>query len=401
MSNRNATASWSGYSHQGQVGLLVALRKLQEQIDLTNHFVQFETYEDVAIYELQADGYKRYLSVHQVKAYYSDGSHLKSTYSSVLNENFDDGNEKFLHTTAEITDWTTSATTNNNNVARYVYNQMPLKNYCGTTEIEDYIKSELRAILGKDEPFIDIAYLRLSFTLDQKIRLEHQKASKSLFDINFSLEEILQIIQNEEDFNKKEILDCRRLFYNSFIEVALEENLTEDHIDSLEANIIREINNLDDNHFMQFLQLLNLNVTPNKLKNSQVFYNEDGLRQVFFKMLFGVTNCNAMLEENSINYSRNTFPNKFVLTAIISDESEAVKVVNNIIENLKQQNLLWENHELVNRNIEIDIVRNNPSIGMIATVLNDADSNKFMSFSKSKLIKRDGALDKLNNGTIN
>lgn len=29
MSNRNPTPSWSGYSHQGQVGLLIALRECE------------------------------------------------------------------------------------------------------------------------------------------------------------------------------------------------------------------------------------------------------------------------------------------------------------------------------------------------------------------------------------
>ena len=401
MSNRNATASWSGYSHQGQVGLLVALRKLQEQIDLNTHYVQFETHEDVAIYQLLPDGTKSYLSVHQVKAYYSDGNHLKSTYGSVLNGTFEDGGEKILHTVAEITDWESSATTNTNGVALYVYNQAPLKAYCGTTEIEEYIKIELRNILNKAEPFIITAYQRLSFTLDHKIRIEHQKAYKSLFDITFTLDEILQIIQCEDVFQQKEILDCRKLFYDTFIEVALEENLTQDHIDLLEAGIVKDINNLDDNQFLKFLQLLNLNVTPIKLKSSQIYFNEPGLKQVFFKILFGVVNCNATLEANSINYSRNPFPNKFVLTAIISEEFEASQVVTNIIENLETQNVLWEKHLLINRHIEADLVRANPSIGMISTVLTDSDNNKFMSFSRSKLIKRDDALHQLNHGTNN
>ena len=68
MCNRNATASWSGYSHQGQVGLLVALRKMREAgIDLSSHFVQFETREDVAIYQLIPGAPPSYKTIHQVR----------------------------------------------------------------------------------------------------------------------------------------------------------------------------------------------------------------------------------------------------------------------------------------------------------------------------------------------
>jgi hypothetical protein len=50
-SNRNATASWSGFSHQGQVGLLIALRDLQKDgVDKDNNYVLFEKHEDVAVY---------------------------------------------------------------------------------------------------------------------------------------------------------------------------------------------------------------------------------------------------------------------------------------------------------------------------------------------------------------
>ena len=83
MCKRNATASWSGFSHQGQVGLLIAIRKMRENgIDLTNHYLEYEKKEDVAICQ-RTNGITQYLSVHQVKAYYSNG-HLLSSYESVF-----------------------------------------------------------------------------------------------------------------------------------------------------------------------------------------------------------------------------------------------------------------------------------------------------------------------------
>jgi hypothetical protein len=67
MCNRNATASWSGFSHQGQVGILVALREMKKipKEEYDSHFLEYETQEDVAISNQPLVGDKGYLSVHQ------------------------------------------------------------------------------------------------------------------------------------------------------------------------------------------------------------------------------------------------------------------------------------------------------------------------------------------------
>ncbi|MCZ2481173.1 ABC-three component system protein [Aquirufa nivalisilvae] len=401
MSNRNATASWSGYSHQGQVGLLVALRKLQENgIDLNTHYVQFETHEDVAIYQEPIRGVRVYLTVHQVKAYYSATNLYKSTYGGVLNGNFEPGNERYLHTAVDISDWVTSATTNNNNVLRYPYT--PNQHHCGTTEIEAFIKVELKNILNAANPIIDDAYYRLSFELDHRIRQEHQKAYKHLFDIKFSLQEINQLIRSTETFTEKDIYDCRKLFYDTYIDIVKNENLSQERIDSIQDNIIKQINALDDSDFLLFLQRLNLNETPERLKHAQIYYNSPGLKQVFFRMIIDIVNADPTLIENVVKYSKDAEPSKFILTTIIEEESEQLTVVENILTNLKSQNLLWENHSLVNRNIEIELVNRNPDINMVATTEEKADDkDKFMSFTNSKLIKRESATQKLNNGGDN
>lgn len=401
MSNRNATASWSGYSHQGQVGLLVALRKLQEnEIDLNTHFVQFETHEDVAIYEEPIGGSRTYLTVHQVKAYYSATNLYKSTYDGVLNGNFEPGNAKYLHTAVGISDWDTSAITNNNDVLRYAYTAT--QNHCGTTDIEIFIKEELNTILNAPPPVIDEAYYRLSFELDHRIRQEHQKAHKHLFDIKFSLQEINQLIQSVETFKKKDIYDCRKLFYDTYIDIVKNENLTQDRIDSIQDNIIKQINALDDSNFLLFLQRLNLNETPERLKQTQIYYNSPGLKQVFFRMIIDIIHTDPTLIENVVKYNKEAEPSLFVLTAIIEEEREQLTVVENILTNLKSQNLLWENYSLVNRNIEIELVNRNPAINMVATIEENADDkDKFMSFTNSKLVKREYATQKLNNGEDN
>jgi len=401
MCNRNATASWSGYSHQGQVGLLVALRTMQESgINLNTHFVQFETHEDVAIYEDIPGGTRVYKTVHQVKAFYSEGNQNKSKYNSVLNEDFEDGNEKFLHTAVGITDWDTSSTTNNNNVLRYAYT--PKQSHCGTTEIEIFIKTELNNILNENVAVVNEVYHRLTFELDHRIRSEHQKKHKHLFDIKFCLSEIDNLIKSKEIFAKKEIFDCRRLFYDTYAEMLKVVDVEKSRVEFLEENIIKEINALGDDDYLLFLQRLNLNETPERLKQTQISYNGPGLKQVFFKMILQIMNVNPTLEENAVKYQVKHEPSRFTLTSIIDEEEDQLTVVKNILTNLNSQNLLWENHSLINRNIEIDLIERNPSINNIPDLERQMDEKKkFMSFTNSKLINKENALKRLNDGGVN
>ena len=53
MDDRNATGSWSGYLHQGKVGLLIGLQKMNELIekenDLSDWIIEYESAEDFDI----------------------------------------------------------------------------------------------------------------------------------------------------------------------------------------------------------------------------------------------------------------------------------------------------------------------------------------------------------------
>lgn len=82
-SQRNATSSWSGFSHQGKVGILVALveinKLLSEDRPLEDWIMCQENVEDFDI--KKGDEVK---SRHQVKAY-SEGNNLND-YADVLCE---------------------------------------------------------------------------------------------------------------------------------------------------------------------------------------------------------------------------------------------------------------------------------------------------------------------------
>lgn len=399
VNNRNATASWSGFSHQGQVGILIALRELQkEDVDQNNTFIQFEKCEDVAIYT-EVDEDIEYLSVHQVKAYYSDRSNFKSKYSPVLNGVFQLGNENYLHTVVEIDDWDTSLMENKNNINRYKYSNDNF--HCGTTEIESHIKNELAKIIGENDGKIECAVKRLTYQLDLKIRGEHQKKKKELFDVKFSLSEIKQFVLDESEFNSKEIFDCRKLFYDLYIEALKKSSLTEAELKNIEKLIDEIYHTFSDDEFFMFTQRLSLSRSPNHLNLTQSTFNEDGLKQVFFKLLMNISNVYPDVKKEDLTVLYNKF--RYVLTTIIDEQDDAKKVVQNILMNLDSQRLLWESTSIINKEINGAFQDILPEYFDIRGKEEKAEDFKgFMQYNGStSFICRDTAKIKLTDGDTN
>ncbi len=396
MSNRNATASWSGFSHQGQVGILVALREMNKiaKEEYDSHFLEYETREDVAIYKQPLGGDKEYLSVHQVKAYYSAGNNTKVKYNEVLNGDFELCGNDFLHTVVSIEDWETSTTTNNNSVKRFKYSNN--KYHCDTNEIESLIKEELKTSLGEDEGRIALALKRLTFELDSKIRTEHKKKYKPLFKVFFSMSRLNEVIKDNSDFDNSNIYNQRKTFYSLFINLVKIHDTEESHLQIINVDIIDVIYQLPDNDFVLFLQRLSLNESVDESGNHLLQFSQDGFRSVFFKLLLEITESLPILEEGSVKYSLTGRKEKFVLTTINEDEINAANVVRNILQNMKSQNLLWDNHELINREINKKLIDLIPNIKNVPTGIVD-DGNKFMSFAKGNgLIDRETAKTILN-----
>jgi hypothetical protein len=91
---RNATSSWSGYLHQGKVGILLALRELHKCIlsneDISLYKLEYESAEDIDIKKQDI-----ILSRHQVKAY--KNAQYPNDYIDVLNE------QKYERINSELT----------------------------------------------------------------------------------------------------------------------------------------------------------------------------------------------------------------------------------------------------------------------------------------------------------
>jgi hypothetical protein len=423
MCKRNATASWSGFSHQGQVGLLVAIRKMKENgVNLAIHFLIYEKKEDVAICK-RVNGAEEYLSVHQVKAYYANGDRLNS-YETVLKGKVEyqrdvngklvkDGNNKkipfgnpipgdwcasdnFLHTVAAVNDWTDANVAqmgNPNNVIRYEYSQGVFN--CDTVNIVALIKSELLTMLNNNPSRVDLAHLKLTYRLDEKIRSEHKKGEKALYNIEFSLQELNDLVNDDSILQASKIHEFRQAFYNEYFNRLRQNNYDEDHIQEISEKIIDKIYRLDDDEFLGFLKRLHFDENPENLDTAPFLFNPNGFRYVFFKSLLEILMVLPIYEDHYVQYSKDGVSEKFLLTAISRMPGDESQVVENILRNTDLQNILWDRHALINLNMEGSLTVLNPSIMNAGT--NGEQSGKFMSFSENtRLIKVDDAKNILN-----
>lgn len=101
----DASASWNGYMYQGKVALLLALKKINEDDNIDNYWLESEGIEDFSI----GEGGK-YLSIHQVKNRKDDK--LEDYREALFNivkriRDFPDIENGYLHTKNEIQidDW--------------------------------------------------------------------------------------------------------------------------------------------------------------------------------------------------------------------------------------------------------------------------------------------------------
>ncbi len=370
MNNRNATASWSGFSFQGQVGLLVALIEMQN-IDATKYdkyFLEYENREDVAIYMLKDNQTREYLSVHQVKAYYSDG-HLINTYKDVFQgkEEFEvdeEGkivldseknkillgyketgwcsNDNYLHTATEITNWTQEkidAIGNPFSVSRFKYSSD--QNYCDINLIKKFILEEIEKIKGEStETKLAVILANLSLFLDEKVRFEHaNKKTKVEYDVKISFQELQEIIQASDNvIHDENTYFSRKLFFEKYIE-CIKQLEIEEHIQNHANIIIQNIYNSNNLSFDNFISRLNLTKPKEYIHLPHLNYNDDGLKQVFFKILFSVKNCIPVMEDNFVKYrSKTSSVQHYVLTTIINEVEECSDILKTLIENVDNQN---------------------------------------------------------------
>ncbi len=148
---------------------------------------------------------------------------------------------------------------------------------------------------------------------------------------------------------------------------------------------------MDDADFFNFLINLNLDEKIDRLNLPHYNYNSTGFRYLFFNILLDNLLKKPALDANiSVLYKVEGVPINYILTTIIGEEEDSSTIVENLMKNIDSQNLLWDNHKLINRYITKKFHDANPNIMNFDSDVSQFD--KFMNFSKNNgLISRDDA----------
>lgn len=394
---RNATASWSGYSHQGKVGLMLALeeivRLMKEGINNFEEWcVEYESAEDIDI-----KNNDKVHSRHQVKAYL-DGTTLKK-YEDVLNvqkyeliegklklttkgfqiRSFDkdanpleievDEDSRYLHTICQVEGFYLSKkdyeelkgkptyVENQNHVRLYKYPDG--KEYCDfeNNSCKIFCKNLISEILNMEHHAFennDLQKEYIYFELLNEIDIEIHKKHKSNGYPNISFKKIREIVLSTNKHQKQNIQIVRSIFVNK-----LEEFLSDlaicgiSYTDEAIMNTrekVQEIYNLSDDEFFQFL----CDVNPDKKVSSLSTMDDvitickaDDLKCMFFDCLLEVLNEKFIVEDRS--YMRD---GGYLLTLITDPKAHVNKTVNNIITNKNLTKCVFEKKYILNREID-------------------------------------------------
>ncbi|WP_126248003.1 ABC-three component system protein [Chitinophaga rhizosphaerae] len=395
MSNRNATASWSGYAHQGKIGLLVGLRKANSANfqNLGQYRIELETQEDVKL----LDG-NTIVEVHQVKAYTSGrtiGSYTDAlaNFEACLGENY-------LHTIREVTNWSDlTATQNPHNVLRYPYSTT--QNFCSLYDIGDLIVDEIMATLSflahpeaTNRDWCQGSFHEYLAFLDERIRIEHATKSKADYNVNFTLDEILNLISTPKTKHQAKINAVRREIYNEYLNLLnlLDENgmeMTQEH-EAFVSDLIRRIFLLDDINLESLLCKLFPATTHNKTlatcELSHNFFLPTDFSNTFLRTVIQIQREKLILEDENFPHYKTNY--NYLATALAKPEFYKGDAARGILKNDKLNIERYETDFIINEHIT----------GKIHDIARKqiARTGSFMDEKEIEFITRDNVVNLLN-----
>ena len=299
----NATSSWSGYNHQGQVGIFLALKELNELLqkkELNELLQKYEYFSKYSVEFEKEDGEdidiicnNKIMSRHQVKA--KTSGKVPSSYRDVLISFKNKGvpkNSMYLHTICKIDGFEEYKEKKKDeglqihNVKLYQYPDG--NNYCrlsnvSESKIDSFCKWEIKSILIQcsprlkdDDDHINETLFVLKDLLCKKIREAHEAGKCSNPVILFS--EIYDILISTEKREKRAIHTARNMFERYW-----NHNSNAQNIDD---SLITDILNLPDKGFQQFL----IDLHPQKdikgaLDNQTIFelLDQDIFEEIFYE----------------------------------------------------------------------------------------------------------------------
>ena len=327
MAMNGATSIWSGYTHQGKVGLIVALNEICSlitrttidhlDVELDKWSLVFENAED---FDIKNDS-ESVWSRHQVKAW--SGKDKQNNYSSVLlpDENGNPGfitdgvreNECYLHVISDITNWSDSGASNPQGIKLYSYPPSNTK-FCNFAEVNDI--DTLYPIYGPlvgqivgidDEARIRILWACLEHLLDDKIRAGQRDSANP----EFSFKEIYSFLKTNNPFMDSHYYRLKKML-NNFWETRQRLKLrngetptdewtrAKDSFDSLCA--------LEQGDFFKVINIMHPNEAGNMFQA-----NEHGMKKVVFEAFEKIS---SKPDVKSMQYLT---AKPYVLTALAED----------------------------------------------------------------------------------
>ncbi len=383
MSNRNATASWSGYLHQGKVGIFVALKLLRENLgeNIEDWRIIYENAEDFDIQKKSGENWENpeVISRHQVKA--KKEGIFPNDYKNVLTIGHTETfkcqgvpcDQRFLHTIVEIKGLSLSEPSFRKTYPRAIYIENPngIKAY-------EYPDSKLYSPLSTDDDFLkkstldlirncsgvldsDSAYEALLWELDQEIRVKHNQTPMGFPEISF--QRISEILREDNSTTKFEEARLRNGFSNVYEEYKKElqiSGIVFDENEKTTDKIIERFYKLGKKDFLQFLKDIHPDVSEfTERKN----LNEAGLKDVFLECLLKVRKF-SILNHKFSNYLLSTVNRN---KAIIS---------HSIITNTNLTNNLFEGSTIINEHIDSLLIEKLLELPNYTRYKNEADSTK-------------------------
>ncbi|MBN1068138.1 hypothetical protein DVW02_09120 [Clostridium botulinum] len=403
MDERNATASWSGYLHQGKVGIFIGLKKINELInkpnqDLNKWKIEYESAEDI---DIKNDDVVD--SRHQVKAYkdakypndYKDvlgilEYELDTNGKKVIKNkgfricDFDDNlntlpievneDSRFLHTITETLGFglTESEFNNTYKQAKYVENPNKIKlfeypngnRYCALSNFNDelkmYCKIEINKILifknhvfkNNTEQQENILNHIISY-LDNEIRKKHNEGGDTYPELRFK--EIYNLTISTDTYKKLNTDSIREIFVKSWVSFIQELNdsgieYNRVQVEKIEK-IVKDIYTWEDDRFIQFLK----NINPDEDEIGSIDTIEDvtklckidNLKYVFYQCLLQVED--EEFEVDKIGYKKD---GGYILTAINKPKLIVKSIIKSIIKNSQVTNEIFDKSYLINGTID-------------------------------------------------
>ncbi|SJN27422.1 hypothetical protein FM115_04030 [Marinilactibacillus psychrotolerans 42ea] len=447
MDNRNATASWSGYLHQGKVGMFLSLQKINDCLLNDKAFnritMEYESAEDI---DLKLGNLV--ISRHQVKAY--KNAKYPNDYIDVLSKQkyeIENGKRKliqkgfqimkyneqsgeyelevdeesrFLHVINEVKGFNmdkvefentyklSKYVPNDNNIKLYKYPDG--KDFCplrkdDNDNLKEFCIKEIEKILHlqdhiykNDRSHCEYIYYELLNLLDTEIRINHieGKYPKILF------EDIINIVTSIEKKKNQALNIIRRSFvecWDKFVYDLEINNITvsDEHFRKTES-VIKDLNYLDDAQFIEFLMKINIHrvIVPDKITPEDVpkICSVDAFNEIFYSILIQVDSLE--FDKNIVGYD---FGEGYLLTLINQKPARIGSLLNDLISKKYSVEKIYNEKYLINGHIDNHFI--GEKIDEVAAT-NSVNWNREVSLdnifylSKMHLIKVESAIEKLN-----